>query len=175
MRPTRVLTTAVLVGTLLVPTAASAGSPRDRATGGGQILLSDASGPGSTIAFTAQGSVDDAKGQIQFIDRTGGTGRNQVRAHYVVDCVAVEEARDNDETAAYVSGVNRDDPSDVITMYIVDNGEGAMADMDIVAVGPMGDDESSDGPCGVIEPSDEERATYALARGNVQTHDADAS
>jgi hypothetical protein len=175
MRTTRVLTAAVLVGALLVPSPAFAGSARDRATGGGQILVSAAGGPGSTIAFTAQGTQTDAKGQIQFIDRTAGTGRDQVRAHYVVNCVSVESAQDNDETAAYISGVNRDDPDDVITMYIVDNGEGAMADMDIVAVGPQGDDESSNGPCGVIEPSDDERMTFALARGNVKTYDADAS
>lgn len=176
MRPVRVLTAAVLAGALVIPaTAASAGSPRDRATGGGQILVSTEGGPGSTIAFTAQGSPEEAKGQIQFVDRSAGTGRDQVKAHYVVDCVAVEQAADTEETAAYISGVNRDDPTDVITMYVVDNGEGMMADMDIVAVMPMGDDESSEGPCGVIEPSMEERATYALARGNAQTYDADAS
>lgn len=165
----------MLVSALALALPASAGAPRDRATGGGQILVSSEGGPGSTIAFTAQGNVDDAKGQIQFIDRTAGTGQNQVRAHFVVTCVSVQAAEDNGgETAAYIGGVNRDNPADTIALYVVDNGEGAMADMDIVAINPVGNDDSSEGPCGVTEPSDEERATYGLARGNAQTYDADA-
>ena len=50
----------------------------DKVTGGGQILVGS-SGAGSTIAFNGQGTTTDAKGQIQFIDRSGGKGQNQVK------------------------------------------------------------------------------------------------
>lgn len=169
MHRTRLVTAIATVALLAVPAAATAGAPVDRVTGGGQILAMDqTTGPGSTIAFTAQGDAVDAKGQIQFNDRTNGTGRNQVRAHYVVDCVDVED------DVARVSGVNRDDPDDGITMFIMDNGEGMMADMDIVVINPMGDGDEEDGACGVVDPSDEERMSGGLARGNVKTYDVDA-
>src|SRR5687768_16852989 len=67
----------------------SEGSDRDRATGGGQILFSTR-GAGNTIAFTAQGTATDGKGQLQFIDRSGGNGQDQVKEHGEVTCIAVE-------------------------------------------------------------------------------------
>lgn len=168
----RFLTAVTAAALLALPTAASAGAPVDRTTGGGQILVSTEGGPGSTIAFTAQGTVEDAKGQIQFIDRSAGTGRNQVRAHFVVNCVQV------DGNTAYVSGVKRGTDGtaegDTIGLYVVDNGEGGMADSDIVAVNPVGSEDQEEGPCGVAEPTDEERMNFGLARGNAQTYDADA-
>ncbi len=59
---------------IMVAPGLHAGSPRDRATGGGQILVGTR-GAGDTIAFTAQGTPQQAREQVQFVDRTGGIGK----------------------------------------------------------------------------------------------------
>lgn len=164
----RLLAAAFLVAALALPTAASAGAPRDRVTGGGQILFA-MQGAGNTIAFTAQGDEEVAKGQIQYITREAGNGQAQVRKHYVVECVAVESA-DDSQGVAYVRAHLRDDDTDKIGLYVIDNGEGAMASNDIVTVTTVSDD--SDAPCNVDVPDDGEETT--LGRGNAQTYDADA-
>jgi hypothetical protein len=175
MHRIRTLALGALVLAMLLPTAATAASPRDRATGGGQILVGTDGGAGSTIAFTAQetvagGSPTDVKGQIQFIERTGGTGRGQVRGHYEVDCLEVTG------NTAYIAGVLKNGDgttSERIYLEVVDNGEGANAmGADIVTVNRDADpdddgDDDAENACDVPEGG-----TVSLARGNAQVHDA---
>jgi hypothetical protein len=143
----------------LVGTTAFAGSPRDRATGGGQILVGT-QGAGNTIAFTAQGTSSDATGQVQVVDRSGGKGQSQVKFHGIVDCLSVEV------TAAEILGHKRDNPSDTFSLFVQDNGEGAAANADIIAL----DDTPADSTCDV-DPDDDD-AAVDLARGNAQVYKA---
>jgi hypothetical protein len=149
---------AALVVVALSVTAASAGSPNDRVTGGGQTLIGT-TGAGNTIAFTAQGNSDAAKGQVQVVDRSGGTGQAQTKFHGIVDCLTV------DGSMAEIYGHKSEDPSDVFAVYVVDNGEGAMAENDIVA---LNDDPKS--PCEIKD--DDDKGTMELGRGNAQVYDA---
>ena len=153
----RALAAAVVVVALSV-TAASAGSPNDRVTGGGQTLVGT-SGAGNTIAFTAQSTSDGAKGQVQVVDRSAGTGQSQTRFHGIVDCLAVDGNR------AEIIGHKRDDASDLFSVYVMDNGEGAAADNDVVLL-----NEDTDGQCGIDDDDDD--GAVDLARGNAQVYDA---
>ena len=147
------------IAALAVPFVASAGSPTDRATGGGQVLLG--TGAGNTIAFTAQGTPTDAKGQVQVIDRSAGTGRNQVKFHGLVECIFV------DGDMAEIAGVERDSGA-AFTLRVVDNGEGANASgNDMIFFDDVADDMrcASDG-------NDGDDMQMALARGNAQVYDA---
>src|SRR4051812_31886581 len=65
---------------------AHAAPAQNKVTGGGQFLVPAGGGAGSTIAFTAQGTADAAKGQIQLQDRSGSP---TVRRHGTVQCVDV--------------------------------------------------------------------------------------
>lgn len=141
---------------------AQAGSGVDRATGGGQILVGTR-GAGDTIAFTAQGTAEAAKGQVQFIDRTGGTGKGNVRFHGVVDCILVTG------NTAEIAGHERD-TREPFTLRVVDNGEGANAENDLIFF----DDTADDKPC-VQDNNDRDDVNVALARGNAQVYDAPES
>lgn len=152
---------ASLVLALLLPLSAQAGSPNDRATGGGQILVGTR-GAGDTIAFTAQGTASEAKGQVQFIDRTGGIGAGQVKFHGVVDCILVVG------NTAEIAGHERDS-GDAFTLRVVDNGEGLAAADDTIFF----DDTADDEPC-VQDDNDDDDVAVALARGNAQVYDAPA-
>jgi hypothetical protein len=171
----RNLLIAVAVLALAVPGFAQAGSANDRATGGGQIFFSvDEDGEpstnepvvqaGDTIAFTAQATADGAKGQVQFIDRTGGTGKGQVKLHGVVTCIAVTG------NLARIGGTatRNDDSSrgDNFQMVVEDNGEGASnleGDQIAFQFVDAPDCEEQDG---------EDDFMTTLARGNVQVYDA---
>ena len=144
-----VLAVAVPVG------SAIAGSGTDRATGGGQILISsDGKGAGDTIAFSARAG---SLGQIQYVDRTGGTGVGQTATHGTVTCI---EAVGN---TAKLAGKFRDGRS--FTLLVVDNGEGANASNDTMAL------QFTDDPTCDREDGDDEGSTD-LARGNAQVYDA---
>ena len=145
----------------VVPTA-QAGSGRDRATGGGQILISSSGGAGDTIAFTAQnrdGATDDAAtGQVQYVDRTGGTGQAQVVRHGVVSCLQVKG------TVAKLAGTWKD--GGTFQLLVQDNGEGAKAaQADQIAMSELADPTCE-------EEDDDDDSQTALARGNAQVHDA---
>jgi hypothetical protein len=155
----RNLLIAVAVLALAVPGMASAGSRTDRATGGGQILVST-KGAGSTIAFTAQGTPDAAKGQVQVIDRAAGKGQDQVKFHGIVECILVVG------NTAEIAGVERD-TEDPFTLRVVDSGEGAAAAADTIYF----DDVEDDGRC-ESDDNDDDDAQVALARGNAQVYDA---
>jgi hypothetical protein len=140
------------------PSSADAeGSDTDRTTGGGQILFSTR-GAGNTIAFTAQGTADDGKGQLQFVDRSAGNGQDQIVYHGEVTCVEV------DGNSAKVAGVFRD--GSAFNLVAVDNGEGALADDDMIFFDSMAETPE----CDFDDPDEED--FMALARGNVQVYDA---
>jgi hypothetical protein len=143
---------AALAAMVAFAATAVAGSGTDRVTGGGQVLFSD-QGAGNTIAFTAQGTSDDARGQVQVNDRA-----NQVKFHGIVNCLNVMD------NMAVVSGTNRDDGSP-FQLYVIDNGQGVAADDDIVTLR-----QNASGDCS--DPEDEPDDSDALARGNAQVYDA---
>ena len=123
----------------------------DAATGGGQILVGDR-GAGDTIAFTASGTADAARGQVQYVDREGGTGQGQTVQHGTVTCIDV---RGN---VARIAGEWRD--GGTFGLYVEDTGEGDGTDM--IQITPdltdCADDREDDEPTG-------------LARGNAQVRD----
>lgn len=124
----------------------------DAATGGGQILVGSEGGAGDTIAFTAQGTADAAKGQVQYVDREGGTGQGQVVQHGTVTCIDVQG------NVARIAGEWRD--GGTFGLFVEDNGEGDGTDM--IALTPdladCAEDREDDDPTG-------------LARGNAQVRD----
>ena len=123
----------------------------DAATGGGQILVGDR-GAGDTIAFTAQGTAEAAKGQVQYVDREGGTGQGQTVQHGTVTCIDVQG------NVARIAGEWRD--GGTFGLFVEDNGEGDGTDM--IALTPdladCAEDREDDEPTG-------------LARGNAQVRD----
>jgi hypothetical protein len=149
---------AALVVAALSVTGASAGSPNDRVTGGGQTLVGT-QGAGNTIAFNAQTTADGAKGQVQVVDRSAGTGQSQVRFHGIVDCVTVNG------NSAEIYGHKRDDAGDDFTIYVMDNGEGAAANNDLVFL-----NDNPQSPCELAD--DDDQGDVELARGNAQVYDA---
>ena len=148
------------VALLAIPVSGAIAGNGDKATGGGQVLLGN-SGKASTIAFTAQGTVDSAKGQVQFIDRSAGAGQNQVKYHGVVDCIEVTG------NAAIIGGyAKKPATGDRFVLRVVDNGEPNQG-QDMIQfdnVNPpdeCGDDDSDTPP------------EWDLARGNAQVRDGD--
>ena len=141
---------------LALPFAASAGSPTDRATGGGQVLIGTRGGAGDTIAFTAQDRADNP-GQVQYINRTAD---GQTRYHGRVACLMVSG------NMAYIGGSWDNQGAGNFNLYVEDNGEpNRGADMIFI-------DEAADNPtCDFDEPKDEDQ--LGLARGNAQVYDAD--
>ena len=161
----RNLLIAVAVLAIAIPGIASAGAPNDRATGGGQILVSSDGGAGDTIAFTAQntgGAGNAAKGQVQVIDRSGGTGKDNVRFHGVVTCLIVTG------NTAELAGTykNGNGATTGFILYAADNGEGANAS----GLDQIGLTRTSDPTC-ERDDSDDDGATD-LARGNAQVYNA---
>ena len=124
----------------------------DAATGGGQILVGTDGGAGDTIAFTAQGTADAAKGQVQYVDRTGGTGQGQTVKHGTVTCIDVQG------NIARINGVWRD--GGTFGLYVQDVGEGDGSD--VIALTPKIEECEGD-------PDSGEKT--ALARGNAQVRD----
>ncbi len=142
------------VGALLLGGTATA-TQEDAATGGGQVMVGT-KGAGDTIAFTAQGTLSSASGQIQYVDREGGTGKDQTTYHGTISCI---EAVGN---VAKMAGAWRD--GGTFQLYVEDNGEGAAADSDVVTL-TLG----AEPTCDFDDPEDEDKV--ALARGNAQVRD----
>jgi hypothetical protein len=136
-----------------LPFVASAGSPTDRATGGGQVLIGTRGGAGDTIAFTAQDRTTNP-GQVQYVDRTA-TG--QTVLHGTVSCLAVSDnmAKIGGEWGA----------GGTFQIIVIDNGEGIAADDDVVTI-QDGQDPTCD------QEDDDDDDPIALARGNAQVYDA---
>lgn len=139
--------------------AFAAGSDTDRVTGGGQILFdTQTTGAGNTIAFTIQGAGEDVKGQFQYVDRTGGNGRDQDSWHGSPVCL---EVAGNAAKAV----ISRNDNGALYELLVVDNGQGAAAEDDAVTL--TTDEEPT---CGSDDDDDEENTS--LGRGNIQVYDA---
>jgi hypothetical protein len=143
---------------VLVVGSAVAGAPNGRVTGGGQNMLGS-TGPGNTIAFEAHqsGSGNAATGQVQFIDRSAGTGQDQVKFHAQVECLIFDSAN-----SAQMYGHDRD--GNPFELYVMDNGEGALASgMDIAAINrtPSGDCQN---------PNNNDKGSSQLYRGNAQVY-----
>ena len=155
----------VLAVLALSASSASAGTG-DKATGGGQTIIGD-SGKGSTIAFTAQQSGDAgtpvAKGQVQWIDRSAGSGKSAVKFHGVVDCIEV------DGNFAIIGGFNKKDSEDRFTLRVVDNGEPNQG-QDLIE---FTDTDDTEFQCGDGEEDDPPAADMTLARGNAQVRNGD--
>jgi hypothetical protein len=145
------------VGLLAAPMA-QAGSDTDRATGGGQVLVSTEGGAGDTIAFTAQGTPSGAKGEVQYVDRTGGVGTGAVRYHGTVTCLRVEG------NTAKIGGT-WDRSTGTFQILVVDHGEGVADDDDVVEL-------QNNTPNDCADDDDFDDADVALARGNAQVYDA---
>ena len=145
--------------------SANAGSG-DKATGGGQVLLGSGTKL-STIAFTAQqgtGGSLAAKGQVQFIDRTAGTGQSQVRYHGVVNCLEVEG------NYATIGGTKKSGTSSVgnFVLRVVDNGEPNQGN-DLIQF----DQATEDNRCG--DDDSNPTLTMGLAHGNAKVRDGDTT
>lgn len=157
MRLTPTLAAATLgvaaLGSAFLVTGSATAGQYDAATGGGQILFSSDGGAGNTIAFTAQGTADGARGQVQYVNREGGKGRSQVVKHGTVTCI------DAEGTVARIAGEWRD--GGTFGLYVQDNGEGAAADNDVVTIVPGVSD------CDFDDPD----SPTMLARGNAQVRD----
>jgi hypothetical protein len=177
---------AALVALVAVPVTAQAGSARDRATGGGQVLLDPNAQPTTgaldTVAFTAQqeqGATDSAAdGQVQVNRRSGG--EDAVKFHGIVECLIVSGNK------AYISGHERG--TDVpFELFAIDGGSGQDergTDQTIVWYGDETEENDPDQRevgnftppdedefCGIEEDPNSKREA-ALARGNNQVYDA---
>jgi hypothetical protein len=175
---------AAVAAVAVVPAVAEAGSARDRATGGGQVLLDPNSPPTTgaldTVAFTAQqeaGATDGAAdGQVQVNRRSG----DALKFHGIVDCLIVSGSK------AYISGTSRDDGTPFELFATDDSVNPASSDSDQTIVW-YGDETEENDPdqqvvgnftppqedefCGIEEDPNSKR-TVALARGNNQVYDA---
>lgn len=125
-----------------------------KVTGGGQIIVDTeempASGPGQTIAFTAQSAPTEAdpeaaRGQFQYNSHEG------VKFHGTVLCLAVDGKR------ATLAGEQRDGTP--FQVDVLDNGQGSEPDDMIMLTEP------DDADCS--EPED---PSMQLGRGNVKVH-----
>ena len=153
----KIIVPVAIVAALSVGGAVVASSaPAPKATGGGQTEVGDR-GAGDTIAFTAQntGSDSAAKGQVQYVDRTGGTGQGQVVLHGVVSCLRVTG------TSARLGGFWSDGGD--FEVFVQDNGEPNQGN-DMIAIYEA----SGDPNC--VDDNQEEDDPSALGRGNAQVH-----
>jgi hypothetical protein len=148
------------VAALAISSGSATAGNGDKVTGGGKVLFSTEDVKASTIAFTAQGTVDAAKGQVQLIDRSAGGGQSQTRFHGVVTCV---ETGDN---FGVVSGYERGNPTGPeFLLRVIDNGQGAAAEDDLIAFDQM----TEENTCG--EGDDDDELSAALAKGNAKVRD----
>jgi hypothetical protein len=149
--------TATLAVAAMCAGSALAGAPNGRVTGGGQNPLESVTGPGNTIAFEAhQGSGTTATGNVQFIDRSAGTGQSQVKYHGTIECLFFDSSN-----SAQMYGHDRN--GDPFELFVMDNGEGASGGNDIASFNndPRGD-------CSKPDSSDE--GSTQLFRGNSQVY-----
>jgi hypothetical protein len=177
----RILASTAVVGLALAGMGTSTAAPAVfKVTGGGQLIdLSTESGAGDTIAFSAQSQGEEgeaAKGQFQYIDRTGGTGQAQEVIHGTVTCVVVYSTGDGG--MAVIGGESR--AGEPFRIDVTDNGQGGSED-DMVSVrrGAEAFDGSDpqDGMPGVSSDTalcdmEQEDADRLLGRGNVTIHKA---
>jgi hypothetical protein len=161
--------------------SSSGGRADLQASGGGQVVMDGAGGAGDTIAFVAQrleaGAVQepgddenpairDARGQLQVINRSAGTGRDQTRFHGTVTCFA-DYREVGEENVARFGGVGRDSTTNAPVRFVVDVTDMGEQGTDMVAFRRLAGDEGN--PCADDGDGTELRSS-ALARGNVKIH-----
>jgi hypothetical protein len=142
-------------------TTATAGNG-DKVTGGGQILIG--ANAGNTIAFTAQGTTSEAKGRVTFIDRSAGKGQLQEKFKGIVDCV--ETGAMGEGGFGVVSGYERGDENNRFLLRVLDNGQGAAAENDMIEF----DQGITEDTCKDDE-LDDEAPGLELGRGNAKVRD----
>ena len=151
----------------------------DKVTGGGQILVG--SNAGTTIAFTAQGTTSEAKGQLTIIDRgtfneSTGKGQAQEKFKGIVDCVETGQVDPQDANSAgfgVVSGFERRNPTNRFLLRVIDNGQGAAADSDMIDFEEgVTDDADTCKPFEEEEVEDSTDLRFDLGRGNAKVRDA---
>lgn len=139
----------------------ASGGTTDKATGGGQILVSsDGRGPGDTIAFTAQRRTDGrVVGNVNVVDRVQGARGKGAHFKGTVTCI---EAAGN---TAKLGGIGTLDGAETgFTLIVTDNGEGANAGNDVITL-----QYTDDVTCEREDGDDD--AAVELARGNAQVTD----
>jgi len=151
----------------------------DKVTGGGQILVGE--NAGTTIAFTAQGTTSEAKGQLTVIDRgtfneSAGKGRAQDKFKGIVDCVETGQVDPEDPNSAgfgVVSGYERTDSTNRFLLRVIDNGQGAAADSDMIDFeeGVTGDADTCKPDGEGAEVDDSTDLEFDLGRGNAKVRD----
>jgi hypothetical protein len=177
----RILASTAVIGLAIAGMGTSSAAPAVfKVTGGGQLIdLSTESGAGDTIAFSAQSQGSEgeaAKGQFQYVDRTGGTGQAQEVIHGTVSCVVVYSSGDGG--TAVIGGESR--TGEPFRIDVTDNGQGGTED-DMVSV--RRGDEAFDGsdlldgqPGATTDTAlcdmENEDANRQLGRGNVTIHQA---
>lgn len=165
-----VLSSAVVALAIAGIGTGSAAPAGEKVTGGGQILADgQTTGAGSTIAFNAQESATDIKGQVQYIIRSGGTGQGQNVRHGEVTCLDVISPGDGG--TARIGGFFDGDPTQTFTIDVTDGGEGGTAIDYVVVREGSASDSDGDGDASCTDRGDFV-ANVALGRGNVQVHKA---
>ena len=147
---------------LAITTGSATAGNGDKVTGGGQVIFDEGDVKASTIAFTAQGTTETAKGQIQFIDRSAGGGQDAVKYHGVVDCLEVTN------NYGVIGGYKKRTGGNRFVLRVVDNGEPNQG-ADLIQF----DNETEDNACG--DDEDDAAPEFSLARGNAQVRDGDSS
>ena len=132
-----------------------------KVTGGGQTEVGN-TGPGDTIAFTAQNTGDDdaAKGQVQFVDREDG----KVQEIYHGEVICLRAVSGGTDGAARFAGEWRNQGSGTFEIYVEDNGEPNQGN-DLIFIDQV------DPPDCVDDEDDNPDDPVALGRGHVQVHE----
>lgn len=170
----RVLISASVLALAVTGMSQSAAAPAVyKVTGGGQTLVPADGGAGDTIAFTAQSQGAEgeaAKGQFQYVDRTGGTGKGQETVHGTVSCVVVFSSGEGGMAA--IGGYSRS--GEAFRIDVTDNGSGGGTnDMIVVRRGAAAQDGSDqDQDDTALCDEEAENADADLSRGNVTIHKA---
>jgi hypothetical protein len=165
------LTTAALAVATAGMSTASAAPAVYKVTGGGQTLVPAEGGAGDTIAFSAQSQGEEgsaAKGQFQYQDRTGGTGKDHVTVHGTVSCVVVYS--NGDGGMAAIGGTSTDGVP--FRIDVTDNGSGGDGTPDMILV-RQGADATGDDSA-LCDADDQPDETFDLSRGNVTIHKSKA-
>ena len=138
--------------------------PAFKVTGGGQTDVDTdqpGSGPGDTIAFNAQntGEGNEAKGQVQYIDREGG--KIVEIYHGRVTCLQAIDA--GEQGAARFAGTFTTQGAGPFEIYVEDNGEPNQGN-DMIFI------DQNDPPDCDDDDDDDDDGKTGLGRGNVQVH-----
>ena len=149
------LLTALATVAAAIASVAAVANTGDKAVGGGQTMVGER-GAGDTIAFSALENGKGIVGQVQYVDREGGTGKGQTVLHGTVDCLEVAE-----NVAVFAGTWNSGGDFEV---YVEDNGEPNQGN-DMIFV----NQEAAEPDC--QEDDNYEDDATSLSRGNAQVFD----